>query len=245
MGTTGPLADDRTSASVTLQLLSGFALQVDGVAVDVPASAQRVLAYLALQARPQQRATVAASLWIDQTDARASANLRAALWRLDAVRDRVVESRADRLGLSTGVDVDVTTAVVAARGLLDPCHDADELVPCASQLDLLSRDLLPDWDEDWILFERERLRQLRIHAIEAMSEAMRLGGRYADAIEAGLAAVDADPLRESAQRVLIEAHLAEGNVVEARRQYDSFRCLLAHELGVEPSTRLAALVGLG
>lgn len=248
MGSTGPLAGDRAPASVLVRLLSGFELVVDGAPVDVPSSAQRVVAYLALQARPQQRSTVASSLWLDLTDARAAANLRAALWRLDDVRDRVVEARADRLGLTPGVDVDVADAVIAARGLLDAAsHDSgppEHLGPCAVQLDLLSRDLLPDWDEDWILFERERLRQLRIHAMEAMSSALRLGGRHAEAVEAGLAAVEADPLRESAQRVLIEAHLAEGNLGEARRQFDSFRCLLAHELGVEPSPRLSALVGL-
>ena len=248
MGTAGPRADARVPAPVVLRLLRGFELVVDGAPVEVPSSAQRVVAYLALQSRPQQRVAVASTLWIDVAESRASANLRAALWRLDDVRDRVVEVRSSTLGLVADVDVDVVAAVREARWLLDARHDPDTAPPiaerCTSELDLLSGDLLPAWDEDWIIFERERLRQLRIHAIEALSDALRRSGRHAEAVDAGLAAVDADPLRESAQRVLIEAHLAEGNLADARRQFASFRCLLATELGVEPSRRLCALVGL-
>jgi DNA-binding SARP family transcriptional activator len=55
-------------------------------------------------------------------------------------------------------------------------------------------------------------------------------------------AVTAEPLRESAQRVLIEAHLAEGNWVEGRRSFEAYRDLLDHELGVQPEPELAALV---
>jgi hypothetical protein len=48
-------------------------------------------------------------------------------------------------------------------------------------------------------------------------------------------------LRESAHRVLIVAHLWEGNVVEAVRQFESLRWL-RDELSVEPSPGLVALL---
>jgi DNA-binding SARP family transcriptional activator len=54
-----------------------------------------------------------------------------------------------------------------------------------------------------------------------------------------MTAVGIEPLRESAQRVLIEAHLAEGNLVEARRAFMRYRDLVADELGVLPSRELA------
>ena len=54
--------------------------------------------------------------------------------------------------------------------------------------------------------------------------------------------VSADPLRESAQRVLVEAHLAEGNVQEARRAYDLYRRRAVRELRVEPGAELTALL---
>ena len=52
----------------------------------------------------------------------------------------------------------------------------------------------------------------------------------------------AEPLRESAQRTLIEAHLAEDNWVEAQRILHAYRALLDRELGVAPSRELVGLV---
>jgi DNA-binding SARP family transcriptional activator len=61
-------------------------------------------------------------------------------------------------------------------------------------------------------------------------------------VDAAISAVGIDPLRESASRVLIEAHLAEGNWVEARRTYERYRDTVRCELGVEPSEQLTDLV---
>ena len=86
-----------------------------------------------------------------------------------------------------------------------------------------------------MILERERFRQLRIDALETLCSELSAAGHYADATEAGLAAVVAEPLREQAHRVLIAAHLAAGNPGEALRQYRILRELLARELGVAPS----------
>ena len=69
------------------------------------------------------------------------------------------------------------------------------------------------------------------------------GGRHADAIQAALAAIRLEPLRETAHRTLIEIHLAEGNWSEACRQYQRCRRLLQDELGVEPSDSMRLLLG--
>ena len=232
--------------TVQLKLMSGFDLRVDGASVDVPSNAQRVLAYLAVRDRPQSRLNVASALWLDLTEARAAANLRTALWRLRELRDRLIWSRGNSIGLAGGVDVDLSTVMREARALIEPCDDGSDglsELPGVS-VDHLAGDLLPEWDEDWILFERERLRQLRIHAMEALSRRLRAAGRYAEAVDAGLSAVSADPMRESARRALIEAHLAEGNVADARRQFDQFRRLLWDQLALVPSSDLCRLVGV-
>ncbi len=99
----------------------------------------------------------------------------------------------------------------------------------------LAGDLLPGWYDDWVIVERERIRQLRLHALEVLCENLSRSGRHAQAVDAGLSAVAEEPLRESAQRALIAAHLREGNVSEAVRQYDRYRKLLGASLGLEPS----------
>ena len=58
------------------------------------------------------------------------------------------------------------------------------------------------------------------------AERLTAARRFGPALEAALAAVAGEPLRESAHRVLIKAHLAEGNVSEAIRQYHFYRTLL-------------------
>jgi DNA-binding SARP family transcriptional activator len=57
-----------------------------------------------------------------------------------------------------------------------------------------------------------------------------------------MTAVAVEPLRESAQRALVSAHLAEGNRIEALRCFDVYRALLWRELRVEPAADLTALL---
>jgi DNA-binding SARP family transcriptional activator len=135
-------------------------------------------------------------------------------------------------------------AAVLAQRLLDRSYYCGEAeLGGAARLEL-SAELLPTWydDDDWLLVERERFHQLRLHALEALCQRLTAAGRYGQAVDAGLAAVAAEPLRESAQRTLIKAHLAEGNYGEANRQYELCRHLLAEELGVQPSNALRELV---
>jgi DNA-binding SARP family transcriptional activator len=101
-------------------------------------------------------------------------------------------------------------------------------------LPLLSHDVLPLWPDDWVLVERERHRQARLHSLERLSQKLCRTGWYEETIEAALAAVAGEPLRESAYRRVIEARLAEGNPGEALRQYDIHHRLLREELGPKP-----------
>jgi hypothetical protein len=55
------------SAKVQLRLLPTFGLEIDGGPLRVPAGAQRLLAYLALQDAPVLRATAAGVLWVGST----------------------------------------------------------------------------------------------------------------------------------------------------------------------------------
>jgi hypothetical protein len=57
-------------------------------------------------------------------------------------------------------------------------------------------ELLPGWYDDWVMFERERLRQLQLHALETMAHRLAKEHRYADAVDVALAAVRLEPLRE-------------------------------------------------
>jgi DNA-binding SARP family transcriptional activator len=136
------------------------------------------------------------------------------------------------------VRVDVRETAALAHRLLAAADDAEaDLDPAR-----LTGELLPDWYDDWVLIERERLRQLSLHALEALGERLLGTARLGGALEAALAAIAMEPLRESAHRLLIRIHLTEGNAAEAIRQFDLCRRLFREQLGLEPSPQLAQLV---
>jgi DNA-binding SARP family transcriptional activator len=188
------------------------------------------------------RMYIAGVLWPEVPTSRANAILRAGLWRLLEPCRLVVDQSAQDLRLAD-ITVDLRDATALAQRLLDRTqHFAEGDLGSAARMEL-SADLLPTWyDDDWVLVERERFYQRRLHALEALCDRLITDGRYGEATDAGLAAATAEPLRESAHRVLIKAHLAEGNQGEADRQYQLCRHLLRDELGVEPSNALRALV---
>ncbi len=222
-----------------LELLNGFRLIHGGEPVELPRPAERLVGFLALQDRPSFRSHVATTLWLDSTDARAAGSLRSALWRLRRLDYTLVETQNRRMWLSPDVAVDHREAVATARRLLDPASDLERI---SLNDGLLSGDLLPDWYEDWVVLERERFRELRIHALESLCERLTASGRYGQAVEVGLAALTGEPLRESTHRALIKLHLAEGNRAQAVHQYDLLRGLLRDRLGLEPSSETRRLL---
>jgi DNA-binding SARP family transcriptional activator len=102
--------------------------------------------------------------------------------------------------------------------------------------------VLPGWEDEWIAVERERFRERRVHALERAGEALLDSGNHPAAVQAALAAIDAEPYRDSAHRLLIRVHLAEGNVAGALRSFIAYRDLMESELGLEPSDRMRELL---
>jgi DNA-binding SARP family transcriptional activator len=202
----------------------------------------RLLAFLSLHCECLDRGYVAGSLWPDVLQSRAAGNLRCALNRLNSGGLPLVKVEQSGMALRDGVLVDVRLLADWATRVVSGRHSEADLAVTAWNLGQL--DLLPGWCDDWVLVERERLRQRLLHALELVSRDRTRHGRYAEAVDAALVAVNGDPLRESGQRALIEAYLAEGNWPGARRQFDRYERMLHVELGVRPSSALAALVAV-
>jgi DNA-binding SARP family transcriptional activator len=225
--------------TVGVQVLGGLALTHGDRSVAVPAGSRRLLAYLALHPTGVDRRAAAGVLWPTVTESRAAGNLRSALWRLHQVDCALV--RVERNALRLGDDVRVDLLAVEAwadRVLSGTATGADLAVDPGAIADV---DLLPGWYDDWAVASGARLRLRLLHALDALSRLLQRAGRPMEAVEAVHVAVLAEPLRESGQRALIEAHQAAGDWVAARRQYDHFRGLLRREIGVDPSPELTAV----
>ena len=235
--------DDASAApgttTIRLSILGGFELSSDGQVVELPLAVQRVTAFVALQRRPVQRAYVAGRLWLDTTERRAHAALRTTLWRARVPAGELLSATTTHLRLADSVRVDYRDVIDCAERVLREVgsYGRGELACIAG-----SGELLPDWYDEWLITERERVRQLRCLALETLCDRFRSHGRHGEAMQAGIAAVAGDPLRESAHRALIRAHLAAGNSVDAIRQYRILATLLRRELGLPPSAATQALV---
>lgn len=228
-----------TSSRTSLHLLGGFELHVDGRPQHLTAASQRLVALLALRAtshRGASRSVVAATLWPDISDARAGANLRGVIWRLPPAVGMKIERDVLSIRLGTSWSVDATEVASAARCIVDdqPVRGFDAR--------LLELDLLPGWYDEWLVTAQERYRQLRLNALERLARADLESGALAAAADLGLVLTCEEPLRESAQRVLIEAYMRQGNHALARRQFDQFAAQLRQELGIGPSPSLGRLV---
>ncbi|HEY5248520.1 MAG TPA: bacterial transcriptional activator domain-containing protein [Dermatophilaceae bacterium] len=217
-----------------LGLLGHWRLSADGLPMKgLGENARRLLAILALRGGIS-RSVLGGTLWPEATEGTAAARLRTVLWRLAGSRSALLEEKMGSIQLSSRVVVDVDELFVAASRVEAGLPDTD--------LRLFQADLLPGWDEDWLVVYRERIRQARMHALERLSVALLEQGRYAMALDAALSALLADQLRESAHRAVISVHLAEGNVVEAIHQFDRCCRLLKEELGVAPSQVLRGMI---
>ncbi|SFT86558.1 DNA-binding transcriptional activator of the SARP family [Geodermatophilus amargosae] len=235
------LTSAQSGSRVTL--LDGFSVRAGRAAgqpvpEELPRSVQRVVAHVCLAGRPA-RAAVSGDLWPDVPEDRAQASLRSALWRLRRSAPELVDASHDTLRLAVGVRIDVHEMTTWAELVCDPRTEADRV--SLPRPDLLG-DLLPGWYDDWVLLERDRLHQLRLHALETVATRLCTAGRHAEALQAAHLAIRAEPLRESAHRTVVRIHLAEGNLAEAMRAHATFRDLLLRELGVPPTLQMQELV---
>jgi len=217
-----------------VRVLGPFAVRRDGTPLRIRPSAQRLLALLAVLG-PLRREAAAAALWPASGPATALGNLRNALHRLRQDTIGAVTASSSVLHLS-GIDTDIAAmrawAWEAVRG-----EGA-----WAGPPDVPGQDILPSWDDEWLVQPREEFRLTRIYALEAAAQRLLTAGRFGESAGLAGAAVRADPLRESANRLLIEAHMRNGNRFDASSQYAAYRDLLAEELDVSPGRAVTALV---
>lgn len=213
----------------SIRLLGHFEASTRGSPVSLPLQAQRVIAFLIISGVQVHRHELAGRLWPTTSEKRARGNLRTALWQIRTKASGAVRASRETVSLAGDVAVDY-------RLLLDTPTNAEPggwATP--TMVARLRSDLLPGWDEEWLIVERERIRQLRLRRLEEFSQRCLDIGQTQEAISAAYAAIGIEPLRESAHLALIGAHMADGNRAEAVRQVQWVESYFEAELGMGPS----------
>ncbi|PDV99055.1 ATP-binding protein [Candidatus Chloroploca asiatica] len=232
-------------AMVQIRLLGGCTLVVDGspaVELDSP-RLQALLAYLALHRdAPLGRAQVAFQLWPDSTEVQALTNLRGLLHRMRLALpwfDQLVRSERQALiwqpRCAWSLDVAAFQAALEAASAAEAGNDpALARMHFQTAVQAYQGDLLPGLYDDWLLIERERLRDACLTALERVALHAEEMGDHPIAQASLRQLVRMEPLHEPAHRALIRLAAQSGDRAGALRAYHRCVTIFQRELGVMP-----------
>ncbi len=230
----------------------------DGAALPMPDRHDviRLLAYLLLHRdRPLARKTVAFVLWPDNPEANARAQLSRTLYRLQH------EFLPPATGRGDGAWLKASTSELQWSGERPAWLDLQEfqercdrwMGPLAPDLrreaiDGLERarrlyrgELLQDYADEWIEAERKVFATRFERLLERLAQLYVLEAQADLAIELCQQLLARDPLRESAYRTAMYAHMVKGERSGALRQYAACAELLRAELDILPEPATADL----
>jgi DNA-binding SARP family transcriptional activator len=173
--------------------------------------------------------------------------LRSSLAGVGAPGALVSRDGAYMLSLPAGTWLDLDEARAAIHRAETGLTDGDLPGACGWALAsraIASRSLLVGEEGEWLESLRRRMADVRLRALEVLTEVWISQGDAALATRDAAEAVEIDPYRESAHRLLIRAYLAGGDRGAAARALEACRRIFEEELGVTPDpTTIALLLG--
>jgi DNA-binding SARP family transcriptional activator len=217
--------------------------------------AQELFSYLLLHRnRPYPRETLASLLWEDVDSSQARKYLRQALWHVQTALQSVMG--ADTKGLLT-LDTEwvqlnsvewLSLDVAHFEQAVDACQETRGVHLSDTQrnelehaVQLYCGDLLEGWYHDWCLFERERLQNCYLTALDKLVACCDAHGH----VDRGLAYAErilrCDPAEEQAHYHMMHLYWIAGHRTKAMRQYQRCKSILLQELGIQPSERTKTL----
>lgn len=226
-------------ARLNLTLLGGFEARLAPGAAPLafPKKTQALVAYLALAPRPVSRVELASLLWGETGRTQAQQSLRQTL----SVLRQALGRAGPALNADTqAVSLDRAALQVDAIGFetLVKKGDARALADAAA---LYRGDLLAGLDldeaqfEEWLVTQRERLRELAMNALTRLLGQQMAAKALDDAVLSASRLLALDALHEPAHRSLMRLYNAQGRRPAALRQYQTCVTVLRRELGVEPA----------
>ena len=237
------------TAKLELSLLGTVVITWNGECVDdqLPGKSKALLCYLAVTGSQHSRERLAGLLWGDKPETSAKASLRKSLSALrqlfgDAL---IITRQSVALNQDSAYWLDVEVLKFA---LAEDEPASEKLQPLRDAVGLYRGEFLEEFSirqaldfEEWVVSEREHLRQLVIQALGRLSIACAVQGEYTDGIEYANRLLALEPWREEAHRQLMSLLARSGQHSAALAQYETCRRILAEELGVEPLPETKAL----
>ena len=203
-------------------------------------NAKALLKLLAIQRdRYLHREQVLDAFWSTLDPSAAAANLRKILFDLRTefaarrITDPVVTISEDMVVLSPEISLDIEefrACARAARSARDRLDLYEEAI-ATYRGDLLVEDRYEQWAEG----TRRELRDLHDELLIELSQLYTAAGKLELAAERLQRLIEADPLNEEANRLMMRVYAEAGSRQKAHRQYEAFRDALRQEIGAAPS----------
>lgn len=224
-------------SSMEIRLFGGFHISQDEESTaDLSGRLQALLAYILLQPnRSASRQQIAFALWPESADSQARTNLR----RLLLLLRRALPQTDDLLDISASAltwrpQQPVCVDVLAFEEGLATANGPDCRATLAAAVEHYSGDLLPDCYDEWILPQRERLRNAYAQALSQLARLAENERDYPAAIAYARRLLRQDPLHEAGYRRLMRLQALTGDRAGALQSYHTCATLLHRELGVDP-----------
>jgi DNA-binding SARP family transcriptional activator len=185
--------------------------------------------------------------WPDYREEKARKCLNTALWRLRSLLKNSDSSNSQYLVTTSSgeisilqtqdiwLDVDVFEKAIN-QIIKSPIEKAnhDDIGKLEHAIPLYKGELLEGFYDDWVLSERERLRNLYVKALRWLMLYYKNQRNYECSVEYAKMILDLDPLREEIVRNLMTLYSKLGQRSKAIQQYELCRGILQKDLGIEP-----------
>ena len=240
---------------VHVHLLGTFAVQNERRSLHpaLGSDGRRLAAYLfSFPNRSHRRDRLLDLFWPEADPIRARAAFSTALWK---VRKLVQGEKRTKINLVTtaqDVCLDLSDlSVVDAHQFRAAALEAFSAIYLASNCgalvraaDLYRGPFLEEYDEDWVLEQREKLQALYIRSLADLMCLLAQRTEYDDALLCGRRLLASDPTRETIHRAVMVLYVLNGQRAEALRQYERCERVLNIECAVEPVPETRSLVRL-
>lgn len=198
--------------------------------------------------RSHHREALAGKIWPKAPQESAARSFRTALWRLRRILEPEGTEKGSYLMVTSNGEVrfnwdgdfsaDVVDFENGVKGYEDTVTGLTEpggIAHLKLALDLYNGELLEGSWDDWVIYERERLRRLYLRGLNIVFKSQIDTGEYDDALRYGRRILALDPLRESTHRDMLRLYALNGQRAEAINQYECLVQDLRQELDVEPA----------
>lgn len=247
--------DQSAIPTINIRLFGGFNLAIGGNRVDISARLAAILAYLARRSGCEiPRDRLAGLYWGRMPGEQARRNVRVALFRINqllhsahpAVPARLIHSFGNFVSLPRHSFLHIDANEFEA--VLDDCCSRQDL-PAANLMlrvqrvvDLYCDDLLPDFDENWIVEERASLRSKYLLALKFLIFVCLTENDRRSALYWCERAMKVDVGDEEMAALAMKIAAQMGNRSHAVKTFRALVLMLRREFGIAPSPEMGELL---